>query len=453
MRQLIVAILTAAATCVPAAAADAPAGRPLTLRFDANTTFQTFEGWGIVLPCWLFRRGRTPAEAAAAYDAGPARSNYTAALNEALAVEMVERGFNRFRLEVGPQVEFVNDNDDPDVLNPKAFRFKWQDSMVREQLLPMKRLVEKRGERAIVYVSYDLGSGATPKWLLSPAEYAEMAFATLKHLKEKFKLDVDYWSVINEPGNGNRPGNPKLCAELTAATGRRLHAEGFRTRMSGPECVTPKQVDAYMKAMVAAPGALKHFAQITYHLYWDPMTVEHRNTIRDWARKLKVTAAQTEWMEQKDLKVAEHIFLCLTEADAVAWERYAWDVATNVRGQTFRRKTTAWYVRQYSRYIRPGAVRVKMASPTSQVRPVALLSPGKKPVVVLLNKAPHAWAARLTGLRAGRYEHSYVGEGRISKMRQAQVGEPGELRVELPAKSVLTVTADPPAGPPGKPDR
>ena len=441
---LFTCIAALAASCAAAPAAE-PAARPITLRFEPETTCQTFEGWGIVLPCWLFRRAKTPEEAARLYDAGPARSNRSGALNAALAAEMVERGFNRFRLEVGPQVELFNDNDDPGVLNPKAFRFTWQDCMVREQLLPMKRLVEKRGERAIVYVSYDLGSGATPRWLLQPAEYAEMAFATLKHLTETFDLAVDYWSVLNEPGNGSRPGNPKLCAELTAATGKRIAAEGFRAKMSGPECVTPRQVDAYMKAMAATPGALDHFAQITYHLYWDPMTVTHRRTIRDWARKLKVTAAQTEWMEQKDLNVCEHIFLCLTEADAVAWERYAWDVATDVRRQTFRRKSTAWYVRQYSRYIRPGAIRVKMLSPTGRVKPVAFLSLRKKPVIVLLNTDARPWAVTLTHLPPGRYEHHGVGGGRIGKVRTARVGERGELKLDLPAKSVRTITADPPA--------
>jgi hypothetical protein len=449
MRRQVVAasILAAVSLC-----AAAPAAQPITLRFEPGSTCQRFEGWGIVLPCWLFRRAKDPKEAAELYDRGPARSQHGDALNAALAAEMVERGFNRFRLEVGPQVELFNDNDDANVLNARAFRFKWQDAMVAEQLLPMKRLLEARGERAIVYVSYDLGSGATPKWLLEPAEYAEMACATLKHLQDKHKLEPDYWSVLNEPGNGGRPGSPKLYADLTAATGRRIHKEGFKTRMSGPECVTPRQVDGYMKAMAAAPGALEHFAQITYHLYGDPLTVEHRRTIRDWARRLKVTAAQTEWMEQKDLAVAEHVFLCLTEADAVAWERYAWDVATNLGTQSFRRKSTAWYVRQYSRFIRPGSVRVKMESPTGRVKPVAFLSPRNKPVLVLLNTDAAAWAVTIANLPAGRYEHGHVGGGLIGKLRTQHVGGDGLLEVELPGRSVLTVTADPPApGPSPRP--
>ena len=444
MIQTWTIVMLALPSTLPAAESEA---KPLALRFEPETTFQTFEGWGIVLPCWLFRRGKTLEESIRAYDDGPDRSGYGDKLNATLAAEMVERGFNRFRVEVGPQVEFRNDNDDPNTLEPKAFRFTWQDSMVAEQLLPMKRLLEARGERAVVYVSYDLGSGATPAWLLKPAEYAELAVATLQHLKDKHKLDVDYWSVLNEPGNGGRPGNPKLYAELTAAAGRRIAAAGFRTRMSGPECVTPRQVDGYMKAMAATPGALDRFAQITYHLYRDPMTVEHRHTIRDWARKLKVTAAQTEWMEQRDLDVARHVHLCLTEADAVAWERYAWDIGTNVRSQTFKRKSTAWYVRQFSRFIRPGAVRVKMTSPDEAVKAAAFLSPKKKPVIVLINTDAAPRAVAISSLPPGRYQHSHVGDGRIGKVVEVDVEQGLPLKLELPARSVLTVTADPP--PPG----
>jgi len=441
-------VFLAAAVAAPAALGAAEAApKAVTLRFEPETTYQTIEGWGIVLPCWLFRRGKTAAESARLYDAGPTRSNRSPRLNAALAAEMVERGFNRFRLEVGPQVEFFNDNDDPNVLNPKAFRFAWQDCMIEEQLLPMRRLLAARGERAIVYVSYDLGSGATPKWLLEPAEYAELAVATLAHLKEKYKLEPAYWSVLNEPGNAKRPGNPALCAALTAATGKRIAAAGFRTKMSGPECVTPRQADAYVKALAETPGALTHFRQITYHLYWDPMTVEHRRTIRDWARKLHVTAAQTEWMEQRDLAVARHVHLCLTEADAVAWERYGWDVTVNLRRQSFTRKSTAWYVRQFSRFVRPGAVRVKMVSPDPAVKPVAFLSPRKKPVVVLINTDAAPRAVSLAGLPAGRYEHAYVGGGRRGRTLPAAVTRGFPLKLTLPGQSVLTVTADPP--PPG----
>jgi len=82
---LILAALVASGT-VPAAG---PSARPVALRLDPNATCQTFEGWGIVLPCCPFRRARDPKQAAAVYDAGPARSNYSDDLNRRLATAVV----------------------------------------------------------------------------------------------------------------------------------------------------------------------------------------------------------------------------------------------------------------------------------------------------------------------------------------------------------------------------
>jgi len=430
------------------------AAKELVLHFQPEIRHQTFEGWGVLLDCRAFdtwirtvKDGEKTSreEMARLYDAQPAPSQYSQKLSDAIAADLVERGFNRFRLEVGPQVEFINDNDDPHRLNMEAFRFKWQDLMIREQLLPAKKLLDERGEPMVLYVSYDLRSSLSAPWQLEPEEYAEMAVATLRHLKDKWNLEPKYWSVINEPGN-YRPGDPKLCARLTFAVGKRIAEAGFRTKMSGPECVTPGQVDKYMKGMIATPGALDRYAQLTYHLYWDPDTIKHRLSIRKWAEKLKVTAAQTEWMEQTDLDVARHIVLDLTLCNVVTWERYGWAIEVDTGKQTFQRDSTAWYIRQYSRFIRPGAVRVEITDPPTRfVRPVAFLSPKNKPVIVVSNEDKQPRKVRFENLPAGKYMLSVVPDEKGAKVSEVQVPRSGVLAFSLPARSVITLTADPPA--------
>jgi O-glycosyl hydrolase len=236
-----------------------------------------------------------------------------------------------------------------------------------------------------------------------------------------------------------------MCAELTAATGARLKKAGLTTRMSGPDCVTPKQADAYMKAMEETPGALANFAQITYHLYWDPENVEARNVIRRWGEKLKVPVAQTEWMGASDMPLVRHLYLCLTEANAVAWDRYVRDLKVDAKAGTLDRQPTAWYLRQYFRFVRPGSVRVKMDSPDASVKPVAFLSPAKKPVMVFLNEDPAARPVRIEGLPALTYRVSYSAAGRFAvALPEITVAAGGPLELTLPAQSVLTITADPP---------
>ena len=296
---------------------------PVSLRVDANIRHQTIEGWGATIGVldipfdkWVKRPTPNHYDQLAINDVVP--EWLKAKIMDAAVSEL---GLNRFRLEIGPQIEMSNDNDDPMNLNKEAYRFKWQDFLIEKWLLPMKHRIEQRHEKMVLYISYDLSSSLTPQWLLRPEEYAEMAVATLIHFKKKYSLEPDYWSVLNEPGN-HRPGTPQLVAEIIARTGMRIREAGLRTRMSGPEVVTPKQITAYMKALDETPGALAQMGQLTYHLYWDPQNIQNRNEIRAWASKLGITTAQTEWLAGKGLNVVETLYLDLTEAHVSSWEQY-----------------------------------------------------------------------------------------------------------------------------------
>ena len=427
---------------------------PVVLRLERATTFQTWEGWSCLPNPAGFERGfvawlRNPTvetyDRVRMNDALP--SKLIARMHDALVQEI---GITRMRIEVGPQVEPSNDNDDPRTTDPKAYRFAWQDDQVERHVLPMKKRIEALGERMTLYVSYDLRSKLTPAFLLEPEEYAEMAALFLAHLKERYAIEPDYWSVLNEPGN-DRPGDPKLCAQLTAAAGRRIAAAGFRTRMSGPECVTVAQVARYMEAMAETPGALDRFAQITYHLYHGGAEdVAARHAVRDWAKKLGVTAAQTEWMEGNGLDVARHVLLCLTEADATAWDRFGADLFFSLRydewldkrsdGKALALSPTAWHIRQFSRYIRPGAVRVALLGGSEGVRGTAFLPRGEeRPVVVVLNTSDGKQPVVVEGLPAGAYARSFTSEPERAYGRDLpEVRVSGPLSAELPPRSVTT---------------
>ncbi len=450
--------ILAACTCVLLVSGAASPREPVELTLDTGTTYQTWEGWGgtagivgVPFEEWIADpTGET-------YDRCGVNADlpvkYLARLQDDLVFDV---GLNRFRLEVGPQVEIENDNDDPQVTDAGRYRWLWQDHVIETHLLPLRERVEARGDRMVLYVSYDLRSSLTEPFLLEPDEYAEMAEAFVRHTREKYGLEPDYWSVINEPGN-HRPGDPQLCAELTAAVGRRLARAGFGTKMSGPECVHLRQVPDYVRAMRQTPGALEHFRQLTYHLYWGGADdVEGRRAVRGWAAELGVTVAQTEWMEQQDMDVARHILLCLTEAHVVAWERYGlsgfytagWRAMTDPESDALEveRNSTAWHVRQFSHWIRPGAIRVRVDSSDPSVRPVAFLSPAGQAVVVVLNTGDGAAAVSLAGLPAGRCEATCTAKGAGmfgAALPATRAGSDGRLAMELPAQSVTTVAGAP----------
>jgi hypothetical protein len=444
--------ITAAVACLLTRAA--LGGEAVRLRIDTGATHQTWEAWSCLpnpspyerpFVAWLRKPSPETYDRVAVN--GDLPWKLVSRMHDALVSDL---GITRMRIEVGPQVEQVNDNDDPRLTEPKGYRFAWQDSQVERHILPMRERIEARGERMVLYVSYDLRSKLTPAFLLEPEEYAEMSVAFLAHLKARYGIEPDYWSVLNEPGN-DRPGDPRLCAALTAAAGRRIAEAGLRTRMSGPECVNVAQAADYMRAMAETPGALDHFRQITYHLYHGGAgNVVARNAVRAWARKLGVTAAQTEWMEATDLDVARHIHLCLTEADAVAWDRFGADLFFDLRYREWldpasdRRplalSSTAWHIRQFSHYIRPGAVRVSLTGGTASVLGVAFLK--QRPVVVLLNTADGAQAAEIAGLPRGTYKGSFTSvplEARGRALPDMTVPEARLLSIELAPRSVTTL--------------
>jgi hypothetical protein len=417
--------------------------------------YQTIEGWGATLPIldipfdqWL--ENPTPDN----YDQLPVGNSLPDDLRKRLINAAVnDMGLNRFRLEIGPQVELVNDNDDPNTTNASAYRFKWQDHLVTNWILPLQDQLAKRGEKMVLYINFDLRSSLTPDWLLNPDEYAEMALTTLHHLKDNYGLEPDYWSVLNEPGN-RRPGSPKLVAQLISATGKRIRAAGFRTLMSGPEVVTPGEVPYYLQEINNTPDALEYLGQITYHLYRDPKSIRKRNTIRQWSHKLGLPAAQTEWLEGEGLETAEILFLDLTEADAVAWEQYGlcWTANRyNKKGggdyfiiqndySDFFMNINSQYLRHFMQYVRPGDTRIGITCSDSAVKPVAFRKPDGRTTVVVINHRHKARDVQIKNLAPGSYYLVVTNKKNNGLEMASRVISPGQdLDFQLPAHSIITL--------------
>ncbi len=443
-----------------ASIADAAVAR---VTIDPSDRHQTIEGWGATLslhgiPFVEWAEDPTAEQ----YDRLPIEKPVPDGLRTRIIEEaVVHLGLNRFRLEIGPQVEFRNDNDDPHVINAAAYRFAWQDAIATRWLVPLKHLIEHRGEKLVLYISYDLsravnwGDRLTPPWLLEPREYAEMALATLGHLKESHGLEVDYWAVLNEPGHGGRPGNPDLLAQILTETSRRIQKAGYRTRMCGPEVHDIRHVTPYLEALRRTPGGIDHLAQITFHLYGHHNNVAHRKVIRNWANILGVTAAQTEWHAGVGLQAAEVLHLDLTVTGVSSWEQYglAWPVnAYSAKGgadyflidedyRGFRMNTNAWYLRHYMKYVRPGAVRIGARSDTSSIKPVAFVTPSQQHVAVIINANATPADIEIDGLQSGSYEVSSTADGHLGEEHPTLAALSGvPARVRLPARSVLTIS-------------
>jgi O-glycosyl hydrolase len=201
-----------------------------------------------------------------------------------------------------------------------------------------------------------------------------------------------------------------------------------------------------MQALEKTPGALDHFAQITYHLYGNRDSIPMRQAIRDWSKRLNVTCAQTEWLQLADMAVVNEVWKCITIAGVVSWERYGWGswYKMDFKNWTYEKGSTGSCLWQFSHHIRPGYVRVESKSADDLIRPVAFVSPAKKVVLVVLNNDSRPRKVLLSGLPADAYVATRTAKDLkefckgLGEMK-ADADQP--LVVELPAQSVTTLTS------------
>jgi hypothetical protein len=219
----------------------APAG---TITLDPSRTYQTITGWEV---------------AAFALEPGnPAFPNFKDTLFDQAVNDV---GINRVRLEVRSGIEntedtwsdyltgkidyqtwrsrryaTVNDNADPQTINPAGFQFTQMDDTIDRIVNPLRRLLAAKGERLIVNVNYVAFTNQITTGVYihnNPAEYAEYVLATYLHLKEKYGWVPDLWEVVLEPDNVSQ-WNGKLLGQALVAAADRLKQAGFEPAFVAP---------------------------------------------------------------------------------------------------------------------------------------------------------------------------------------------------------------------------
>lgn len=320
----------------------------------------------------------------------------------------------------------VNDNADPNVINPAGFHFSAIDRSVTGVVQPLRQRLAARGERLYVSLNYVSFGGATFH-TANPAEYAELLLATFQHLQSTFGWVPDAVEIILEPDNGTGWTGTNIGNAIVAA-GNRLAAAGFRPEFIAPSTMSMAQAVPYLNQMVQVPGVLTYLSEMSYHRY---AGVSDANLAA-----IAATAAQhglrTAMLEHIGSGV-EDLYKDLTVANVSGWEQYVLAYPTSDNGAQYYTITNGQPVmgsltgplRQYFRYVRHGAHRVGATSDKSGVRPVGFTNPGGGPVVVLHASGVETFA--ITGLRPGRYEVSSSNSAAVLPTNP-MVGSDGELR-------------------------
>lgn len=324
---------------------------------------------------------------------------------EVLDLLFKDLGTTIIRFKTDVNTEFTNDNDDPFVTDWSKMNFK-RDAA---QVFVTKQALA-RGITTVISSTW-----SAPPWMKTNGmlqdggyvkpecyeEFAEWATAVVKGYEKFHGIPIHVFSLTNEPDLATTYDSmlvtPEQYVEIAQAIRRRFQKEGIKTKLVGPETMgTIHAVKQYVPKLLAEPRSIDILG---VHTYAD-------NDFPDLARtgeKYQIPLWVTEWSKLKKnqetgideaLTLAHHIHeaLAIGNVNAFLYWGYWWNGVTpegliTASGLDSYYETTKRYYmfKQFSRFIRPGMVRIDAGSDLQNLR-ISAYQNDKDLAVVIINK-------------------------------------------------------------------
>ena len=387
-------------------------------------------------------------------------------------------GATAVRIMVGDdnQIEPLNDNDDPNVLDMSKLNkgaFNWN---------------EIRGLKANGVETFLLTYWSPPAWMKEnlstnfqqPAasmweysdnkvmlemydEYAEDVVAAVKLFKQEADVDLTAIGLQNEPAfcepYASAILSPTHFAEMIAKVGKRFEEEGITTKLYMAEQVGARMSDgpiysnqSYLDAIDANPDAKKYSDIFAVHGYGaDGVAPGVTPGSADWANTFAAVNANGKtrqlWMTETsppsdgwndDFINAGNIVTAFESGNVGLWTEWAWDGVCIDHGKP----TQKYWAQSMFKHIKPGAVRLTSASGNNDI----LITTWKNDanhnnniVMVLLNKGntPLTISIDQTNL-PGTYELYRCSEN-VDAFRDADYNKGDKLLIG--ARSIVTLVS------------
>jgi hypothetical protein len=426
---------------------DDPTAPLAVVTVDSTTRFQTMSGWEAVTQIGQEEPGFAAFQKSALFDDAVANLGIDRVRLEVRAG--AENSVDYYaRRRAGENFDWravryatVNDNADPNVINPAGFQFTEMDEAVEQVVLPMRQRLAARGERLYVNLCYVAFVQSSAGYVHeNPDEYAELMVAVFQHLRDRYQLVPDAVEMILEPDNSSMWRGP-LIGRAMVATAARLDRAGFRPEFVAPSNTSMGASISYFDEMIAVPGVAGLVDELAYHRYRD-VSDDNLRAIAQRGRQYGIRTAMLEHIESD----VEDLYKDLTLANASSWEQFvlAYPVADNgAQYYTWQNNAPvlsarAKYLRQYFRYVRQGAVRVAAASSSSAVRPVAFRNANGRFAVVM--HVARGGEITVRGVPAGTYGASSTSDEQAAQELGTFTATPGgELRFSAPFAGVVTL--------------
>jgi O-glycosyl hydrolase len=420
---------------------DPPASVDVSVAIDPTRTFQKIEGWGISIGSLS-----DPHVLNVPFDAVPPLEVPLADQRQMFDTLYRGIGLTRGRMGTHPRgIELVNDNDDPNVTDLSKFDFA---GLKNDTFVDMAGDLKSRG-----MTTWWLSPNAFEPWMNenNAAEYVEWAMAIIRRWRDK-GLELPYYSIANEPAGIEGPaGNAEYLRHVVTLLGRALKAENFATRIVIPDDVNPIEAEARARVILADPEARTYVAALAFHLYGQPLTtivplkgLSEQYRIPLWMSEFYTHSAM-EWAEivhdllvDYDVTAVDYLAGCMGYDDGAELISINHDV-NRYLGYTVH--DNFYFFGNFTRYVRPGAVRIAAVSSSSEVLTSAFVLGGRvaivainfgaTPLSVRFNVATVPDSRAFSAVRSSETEHLL--------QLPAPVLRDGTMVVTLPAASITTL--------------
>ncbi len=353
------------------------------------------------------------------------------------------------------RAQTVNDNSDPNVLNPSGFQWSELDNTIDKVILPLRQRMQAKGENLFINLNYVAFTGQNTcggTYIHNiPAEYAEMVLATYQHMQSKYGFVPDSWEVILEPDNNTGWANGTLIGQTIKAAGDKLAANGY----PGVKFIAPSTacIDRaaynYIGPMIAVPGALQYISEFSYHRYCGA-SAQALGAIAKYATDNNKNTSHLEHIGANYHELHED----LTTGRNSAWaqytiggpcssctdsggEYYYMDI-TDPNNPQIKMGSRTKFLRQYFKFIRPGALRIEASSTNANFNPVAFTNSDGKQVVVI--KALAGGTFSVGNLPAGTYGIKFTTDTQYNIDNPDQNIITGQnITTNIPAAGVITI--------------
>ncbi len=269
-------------------------------------------------------------------------------------------------------------------------------------IVPYRQKLQAAGGRLLINLCI-VGNG----YANDPQGYAQAALGLMQHMQSKYGFVPDYWEIALEPDNFGW-GNPSNVANALVATATLLKAHGFTPKFIVPSNTNMTSAVSWFDTIYQTPGAAQWINEISYHRY---------NGVSD--ASLQALASRSV---QHGIPIAmlEHIgadynelYQDLTLGRNSTWQQYTLSYDDNTDDGTkyllidrahpsaVTLSRTAKFLRQYFKYIQPGAVRIGASTLNPAFAPVGFINKNGSYVVVV--KASAGGSFSVAGLPAGTY--------------------------------------------------